>query len=150
MNSPRDITLTTTVDSPVGPLTLTSKAGRLTGLHMDGQAHAPTDRTGWARDAGAFRDITDQLTAYFAGELTEFDVDLDLAGTDFQRSVWGALRQNPLRGDVELFSARWEDRQQPRLPGGRFGQRPQPCCDHRPLPPRHRGKRVAGGLRWRA
>ncbi|MGD0809281.1 MAG: methylated-DNA--[protein]-cysteine S-methyltransferase [Acidimicrobiales bacterium] len=95
MNSPRDITLTTTVDSPVGPLTLTSKAGRLTGLHMDGQAHAPTDRTGWARDAGAFRDITDQLTAYFAGELTEFDVDLDLAGTDFQRSVWGALRQIP-------------------------------------------------------
>jgi methylated-DNA-[protein]-cysteine S-methyltransferase len=96
MTSPRAITLTTTVDSPVGPLTLTSnEEGRLTGLHMAGQAHSPTDRTGWVDDVGPFRDLTDQLNAYFAGELTEFDVDLDLAGTEFQRKVWGALCQIP-------------------------------------------------------
>jgi methylated-DNA-[protein]-cysteine S-methyltransferase len=95
MTSPRTITLTTTVDSPVGPLTLTSNEGRLTGLHMAGQAHSPTDQAGWATDASAFRDITEQLTAYFAGELKEFDVDLDLAGTEFQRRVWGALCEIP-------------------------------------------------------
>ncbi len=95
MTSRRAITLTTTVDSPVGPLTLTSNEGRLTGLHMVGQAHAPTDRTGWAKDAATFRDIADQLAAYFAGELTEFNVDLDLAGTEIQRRVWGALCQIP-------------------------------------------------------
>ena len=53
MTSPRTITLTTTVESPVGPLTLTSNEGRLTGLHMAGQAHSPTDRTGWTKDAFA-------------------------------------------------------------------------------------------------
>ena len=95
MTSPSTVTLTTTVESPVGPLTLTSNEGRLTGLHMAGQAHSPTDRTGWTKDAGAFRDITDQLSAYFAGELTEFNVDLDLAGTEFQRRVWGALCEIP-------------------------------------------------------
>jgi methylated-DNA-[protein]-cysteine S-methyltransferase len=62
---------------------------------MAGQAHAPTDRASWAEDARAFREITGQLTAYFAGELTEFNVDLDLAGTEFQRRVWGALCQIP-------------------------------------------------------
>ena len=35
------------------------------------------------------------MSAYFAGDLTEFDVDMDLAGTEFQRSVWGALCQFP-------------------------------------------------------
>jgi methylated-DNA-[protein]-cysteine S-methyltransferase len=95
MTSPRTTTLTTTVESPVGPLTLTSKEGRLTGLHMAGQAHSPSDRTGWADDAAAFRDVTAQLSAYFAGELTEFDVELDLAGTEFQRRVWGALSDIP-------------------------------------------------------
>ncbi len=95
MTYPRAITLTTTVDSPIGPLTLTSNEGRLTGLHMAGQAHSPSDRTGWTEDASAFRDITEQLSAYFAGELTEFNVDLDLAGTEFQRTVWEGLRQIP-------------------------------------------------------
>jgi methylated-DNA-[protein]-cysteine S-methyltransferase len=95
MTSPNAITLTTTVESPVGPLTLTSNEGRLTGLHMAGQAHSPADRTGWTKDAGAFRDVTDQLSAYFAGELTEFNVDLGLAGTEFQHRVWEALCEIP-------------------------------------------------------
>jgi methylated-DNA-[protein]-cysteine S-methyltransferase len=103
MTSPPTITLTTTVESPVGPLTLTSKGGRLTGLHMEGQAHSPTDRTSWAQDAGPFRDITAQLSAYFAGELTDFDVDLDLAGTEFQRRVWETLCAIPY-GETRSYS----------------------------------------------
>ena len=95
MTSPSAITLTTTVDSPVGPLTLTSNEGRLSGLYMAGQAHSPTDRRGWVDDAGAFRDVTGQLAGYFAGELTEFNVALNLGGSEFQRRVWGALCQIP-------------------------------------------------------
>ena len=34
--------LTTTVDSPVGPLTLTAADGFLTGVHMHEQRHART------------------------------------------------------------------------------------------------------------
>jgi len=32
-----------------------------------------------------------QLTEYFAGQRTQFDLPLDLHGTEFQRSVWTAL-----------------------------------------------------------
>lgn len=39
--------------------------------------------------------MTEQLDAYFAGELKEFTVELRLAGTPFQRSVWDRLRQIP-------------------------------------------------------
>jgi len=33
-----------------------------------------------------------QLREYFAGERKEFDIPLDLAGTEFQMKVWAALR----------------------------------------------------------
>jgi methylated-DNA-[protein]-cysteine S-methyltransferase len=84
-----------TVDSPVGPLTLAGVGSTLMHLRMADQAHEP-DRSGW-QPAGdrAFDDAVEQLQAYFAGALTEFDVDLRLDGTDFQRRVWTALRAIP-------------------------------------------------------
>ena len=84
-----------TVDSPVGPLTLAGVGSTLMHLRMADQSHEP-DRSSWqAGDARAFDDVVEQLEAYFAGSLTEFDVDLRLAGTDFQRRVWTALRTIP-------------------------------------------------------
>jgi methylated-DNA-[protein]-cysteine S-methyltransferase len=87
--------LTTTVGSPVGPLTLTAVDGVLTGLHMHRQRHAPKSSDGWVPDDAAFKDVVAQLDAYFAGELLEFDVALDLEGTDFQRRVWAGLCDIP-------------------------------------------------------
>jgi methylated-DNA-[protein]-cysteine S-methyltransferase len=86
---------TTTVDSPIGPLTLTSVEGELTGLHMQDQAHAPGDRRQWRPDRAIFGDAIDQLAAYFGGELLHFDLPLRPYGTDFQRRVWDGLRQIP-------------------------------------------------------
>ncbi len=37
----------------------------------------------------------DELTAYWSGRLTRWSVPLDLAGTDFQLSVWRALMDIP-------------------------------------------------------
>jgi methylated-DNA-[protein]-cysteine S-methyltransferase len=38
----------------------------------------------------------DQLRAYFAGELTEFDLPLSVpGGSDFERVVWAAMREIP-------------------------------------------------------
>lgn len=83
------------IDSPIGPLTLAGVGSTLMHLRMADQTHEP-DRSGWqAADAGMFSDVVDQLEAYFDGSLTEFDVDLRLDGTDFQRRVWEALQTIP-------------------------------------------------------
>ena len=82
------------MDSPVGKLTLAGKHGRLMHLRMVDQTYEPS-RDGWVPDDDAFSEAVDQLEAYFAGELTEFDVDLDLVGTAFQRKVWQALLTIP-------------------------------------------------------
>jgi len=42
-----------------------------------------------------FEQLTRQLALYFNAQLNEFELPLDLVGTDFQKSVWQALRQIP-------------------------------------------------------
>jgi methylated-DNA-[protein]-cysteine S-methyltransferase len=89
----------TVIESPIGPLTLIAQDGRLAGVHMEVTryepgAHARGEAVGPGEepvlDAAAA-----QLDAYFAGELTAFDLPLTLNGTGFQRTVWGALRDIP-------------------------------------------------------
>ncbi|WP_067793510.1 methylated-DNA--[protein]-cysteine S-methyltransferase [Actinomadura formosensis] len=86
------------LDSPVGPLTLVATDGALSGLYMEKQRHLPSEETfGAPGDPGdePFATVAAQLTAYFAGELTEFDVSLALHGTPFQKRVWAALQEIP-------------------------------------------------------
>jgi O-6-methylguanine DNA methyltransferase len=44
-----------------------------------------------------------QLGEYFAGRRRAFDLPLALAGTDFQRAVWGALRAIP-HGETRTYA----------------------------------------------
>ena len=83
-----------TMDSPVGMLTLAGKEGRLRHLRMIDQTYEPS-REGWETDDSAFPDAVEQLQAYFARERTDFDLSLDLVGTEFQRRVWAALLTIP-------------------------------------------------------
>jgi methylated-DNA-[protein]-cysteine S-methyltransferase len=86
------------VDSPVGQLTLVAEQGRLSGLFMDRQRHAP-DWAGLGIQGAAadepFASAAAQLAAYFSGELTAFDLPIAPAGTPFQLRVWDALRTIP-------------------------------------------------------
>src|SRR5262245_51620275 len=84
----------TVVPSPIGDLLLTSDGEALTGLHMDPGDGFDIDPE-WEQDAAVFADAISQLHAYFAGELTAFDLPLALAGTPFQKRVWAELRQIP-------------------------------------------------------
>ncbi|WP_329041738.1 methylated-DNA--[protein]-cysteine S-methyltransferase [Streptomyces sp. NBC_00178] len=85
----------TVVDSPYGALTLVATDGTLCGLYMTGQRHRPSEETFGLPDPRSFGEAIAQLEAYFAGELTEFDLPLRLEGTPFQRSVWAELARIP-------------------------------------------------------
>lgn len=94
-----DATLHTIVDSPLGPLTLVTRAGGLAGVYMTQQRHLPPEDTFGPRvavtDVPLLTRTADQLAAYFTGDLRDFDLDMSTSGTPFQRRVWTALRDIP-------------------------------------------------------
>jgi methylated-DNA-[protein]-cysteine S-methyltransferase len=74
--------------SPVGDILLRADAeGRLTDLYLRHQGVRAAD--------GPFDAVREQLDAYFAGELEQFDVPLAVYGTDFQKRVWEELMRIP-------------------------------------------------------
>ncbi|MFG3281992.1 methylated-DNA--[protein]-cysteine S-methyltransferase [Streptomyces sp. NPDC048111] len=86
----------TVIDSPYGPLTLVAADGVLSRLYMENQRHRPAEETfGERDDDGPFPEVVRQLEAYFAGELTDFKLDLNMQGTAFQQRVWEQLQQIP-------------------------------------------------------
>ncbi len=76
------------VDTPIGTLGLVGSDAGLSGVRwsVDGLQDA---------SCATLDDAAAQLQAYFAGELIEFDLPLDLDGTDFQRQCWLALASIP-------------------------------------------------------
>jgi methylated-DNA-[protein]-cysteine S-methyltransferase len=85
------------LSSPLGKLLLTSDGRSLTGLFMTRLAEdsAPEMTARWRQDDAPFREVREQLEAYFDGEATRFDVAMDLAGTSFQQKVWRELSAIP-------------------------------------------------------
>jgi methylated-DNA-[protein]-cysteine S-methyltransferase len=63
----------------------------------------PTGTTGERNDANPLlREAVRQLTAYFAGDLREFRLPLDMVGTDFQKRVWQELLTIPY-GEIRSY-----------------------------------------------
>ncbi len=89
------MTVYTMTHSPVGELLLVGEENpggvSLTWVSMTGQKNAPNPRDDWRPAPEAFGAAIEQLEAYFAGELTAFDLAIDPRGTAFQQRVWRAL-----------------------------------------------------------
>src|SRR5260370_29838025 len=87
------------IDSPIGPLTLVTEDGKLAGLYMDVAEHEPDEASLGERvsvdDDAVLSAAAHQLARYFAGELTSFDLPLNLEGPSFQRTVWAGLLEIP-------------------------------------------------------
>ena len=81
----------TTLDTPLGELTLTAEDGVLTGLKLPG-APEPRDH---ARDDAALPEVRAELTAYFAGEAVAFTTAPRVDGSAFERRVWREVSAIP-------------------------------------------------------
>ncbi|MFI6447076.1 methylated-DNA--[protein]-cysteine S-methyltransferase [Kitasatospora sp. NPDC050543] len=94
-------TVFTRMDSPLGPLLLSgvrqdggvAALATVTAPGQKGALAEPSDD--WEYDPDALAPAVAQLTAYFAGERTSFDLPLAPVGTEFRRRVWAALDDIP-------------------------------------------------------
>ena len=77
------------VETPIGTLGLVASDEGLSRVFWSAE--------GLSLDGGSrvLEEAAAQLGAYFAGELTSFDLPLDLEGTEFQRGCWLALATIP-------------------------------------------------------
>jgi methylated-DNA-[protein]-cysteine S-methyltransferase len=116
--------------APVGELLLTADAGGLTGVYFEPHRWGPSagDVARWRRGdlAGVIAAARAQLAAYFAGELTAFDLPLAARGTPFQERVWRALREIPYGATVSYgeLARRLGDPRATRAVGAANGRNP--------------------------
>ncbi|MEN9643474.1 MAG: methylated-DNA--protein-cysteine methyltransferase [Actinomycetota bacterium] len=121
---------TTTMDTPVGMLTLVaSEAGVRAVLWPDErEGRVPlAASSGGSAAADAVLDLAvQQLREYFAGERREFDVPLDPVGTEFQQRAWEVLRTIPYGQTISYGeqAARLGDRNKSRAVGAANGRNP--------------------------
>ena len=82
-----------TVSTQFGPLTLIEDQGAIVRVEWDGDHRD---------DTPILAEAARQLRAYDAGELTQFDLPLRVAGSDFQRAVCDQMRAIPF-GDTATY-----------------------------------------------
>jgi len=103
------MTAKTIIDSPVGPLVLTACPRGLTGLVFAGgredkvAPEAPAIAAADPQAEAVIAKAARQLDEYFAGSRTEFDLPLDVEGSDFQKRVWRAIAATPF-GQTTSYS----------------------------------------------
>lgn len=121
------------LDSPLGPLTITDRDGAITGIAWGWSPGAvETDLLGLAGR---------QLGEYFAGDRRDFALPLSPAGSEFQRRVWATMLDIPF-GETRSYGA---------LAGavGSVARAVAGACARNPIPiviPCHRVIGTGGGL----
>ena len=83
------------IETPIGVLGLCARDGFLTAVKFHAVETFGEDR---ALDMAAR-----QLEEYFSGSRREFDIPMDMGGTDFQKKCWQALMEIPY-GETRSYS----------------------------------------------
>jgi methylated-DNA-[protein]-cysteine S-methyltransferase len=83
------------VPSPLGDLIVFGDADGIAALAFADSRKAANADHPIERDDAAFGEARKQLEAYFAGELTRFELNLQPHGTPFQKRMWTALQHIP-------------------------------------------------------
>ncbi|MGC2109115.1 MAG: methylated-DNA--[protein]-cysteine S-methyltransferase [Candidatus Korobacteraceae bacterium] len=85
------------MNSPVGPLLIGVSESALVALEFD--RGLPTQiagqPVGWQESEARTRSVRQQLEEYFAKRRRNFDLELDLRGTEFRRRCWDELLRIP-------------------------------------------------------
>lgn len=145
-----------TMPSPVGTLTLVASERGLAAIlwEKDDPARVRLDKGRKAPDHPVLQKAERQLTEYFAGKRTRFDLALDFHGTDFQKQVWQALLTIPF-GQTRSYAqiaAQVKNPKAVRAVGAANGRNPisiiAPC--HRVIGSNGKLTGFAGGLKAKA
>ena len=135
-----------TVNSPLGPLTLTETDGAI--IELDWRQASKEERSRLLKSAQA------ELTSYFAGELEKFSLPLNPKGTDFQKQVWLQMIEIPYGKALTYGNVAKSLSSSPRAVGGACGRNPIPIvipC-HRVIGANHKltGYTGAGGTKTKS
>jgi len=93
------------IDSPLGKLTLVASGKGLAGVLWENESPGRVKLEPRRADPSnaILVEAERQLQKYFAGELKEFNLELDFQGTDFQKQVWNKLLSIPF-GKTRSYS----------------------------------------------
>ena len=146
-------TVFTVMDSPLGEILLVGNDQGMTHLSFQAGSSAIASNNSWLQDDAAFVDAVEQLKAYFAGELKDFNLSLAPKGTPFQQEVWRYLQTIP-HGKTTSYGAIAQAMGKPkgsRAVGAANGRNPIPIiipC-HRVVGSNGSLTGYAGGLRFK-
>jgi methylated-DNA-[protein]-cysteine S-methyltransferase len=90
-------------DSPIGTLLLAASDKGLTILSFRPQEALAAKKTSFTRNPAALAPYTAQMREFVTGRRRDFDLPLDMRGTEFQLRCWNQLLQIPY-GEVITYA----------------------------------------------
>lgn len=100
--------ITKRISSPIGPLSITCRKGRITQVGFDQQSNEYTcfiqaDEGYLDQERCVIDSAERELNQYFSGDLYAFNVPFFLSGSEFQQKVWNEIINIPY-GQTRTYS----------------------------------------------